>query len=1316
MADREQKTMILGDDPAASPPPAIASPTPVTMIDPAAIAPPSPTPATMMDAASAVRGAPAGGTMHMDSSALPRSAAGDADGFVGRELGGYRITRKIAEGGMGVVYEGRHDKIGRTGAIKVLKADLCRSEAVVDRFHQEARAVNSIRHENIVDIYDFGRDSDGRAFFVMEYLEGETLADRIRRGAMPWSEGLPVLEQTLHALEAAHALNFVHRDLKPDNIWLKRVDGHVQVKLLDFGIAKLLGHDGPEDNLTRTGAAIGTPHYMSPEQINGARDLNQRTDIYALGVIIFEMFSGRAPFSGDSMQAVMAGHLFKEPPRLQGLAPALGVPAGIAEIVARMLVKDAASRYQSVGEVLADLQDIDSGAPPTHAGIVEPVQSRPTTVAAPPGAAASIPSRSRAPIAVGVLVAAGMAAGIAILKMRPAPPPPAAVAPAPAPAPAAPVALDYAALRVAAQTTLRESLRVVEPAVRVQGSDDLGKIKDQPSVPALTDLTERDPDAEVRGHSAAALGALGASSTARVLTRLEDGAPPALKVWYASALARLGDKGAVRRLLAYARSTDLAVAFPAGLMLADATAPGDKKVTAALQAMTSREAELAQQDPFAGVTLAAKLTALRDARARDYLYGLLGHAREDVRLAAAEGLARLGNDEGKTVLGQVAANPGSPNRLVAAVTQIAVGEYGGLDVMTHMLNDKDPRNRRLAASGVGQIGDRRSLPALVALAGDPDWTVRLEVARAIVAIVGLDPALLAQAAVDWTKSALDAQDLAVRRAAASVLADIPAADAIPLLALAIKDKEPSVRREASKSAGKMKSAPAAVKVADALATESDLGVKEQQVRALGEIGAVGNPAAHDALVRVSEQPGRIGVLAAGSLIAVGDAAANARLMTAIASQQTELRLAAVEAAAIANDSIVVPTLKIGLGDHVFNIRFMSALGLALYDAERADAVPVLNTALASKDFDVVGRAMAALRRFGEAFTRPERRPNDLLNSADPTQRLAVIPAVRVMPGSEAVPLLRRLIADADPDVRRAGVDAIETLKDKEQAVRLYKPMIEDGDPLIRCRAAGQLARLVPPIPLPPGHAEAAPATDPARARAEEALSSAKLAANEVTTEIDGMERMLAELSTTMAATPAPGDVPTDHVKQLAASVAEGRTRAEAALARAEAAARAAADAAGASPPPQTASMVGEATASAQRAREALAVADKKATDAVRKASDFIADWTGDAQLDIDTANAKIDTGDFAEARRLLDKATRELRKSGSKSSGLDFAYAQLFDKMAIDAESPADQQKLLQKAADAYRRVVKGGGGRFARVANERLSKIPDEISALGTP
>src|SRR6185295_16891156 len=163
----------------------------------------------------------------------------------------------------------------------------------------------------------------------------------IRRGALPWFEAFPILDQTLRALKAAHDKGFVHRDLKPDNIWLKYVDGRIQVKLLDFGIAKLVGTESPKEKLTQTGSVLGTPHYMSPEQINGSRDVDHRTDIYAMGVIAYEMFAGVTPFGGDTLQAIMTGHLFREPPRLRDLPARLGVPAAMADIVDRMLVKDA---------------------------------------------------------------------------------------------------------------------------------------------------------------------------------------------------------------------------------------------------------------------------------------------------------------------------------------------------------------------------------------------------------------------------------------------------------------------------------------------------------------------------------------------------------------------------------------------------------------------------------------------------------------------------------------------------------------------------------------------------------------------------------------------------------------------------------------------------------------------------------------------------------------------------------------------------------------------------------------------------------------
>src|SRR5262249_39111531 len=240
----------------------------------------------------------------------------------------------------------------------------------------------------------------------------------------------------------------------------------------------------------------------------------------------------------------------------------------------------------------------------------------------------------------------------------PAPAPTTAPAPPTAPPPARP--LDYEAIRKDAQTTLRASLNEAEPAVRVQGSDALGKIKDQPSVPALTGLTEQDPAPEVRGHAAEALGALGASSAMSLLTRLEHAAPPPLRVWYASALARLGDADARKRLRDYARDKDLAVAFKAGLALADTSQPGDGKASesaiSALRKLAAHEAELSGVAPYAGALILTKLAALRDPDARKILYGLLDDKQEGTRLAAAEGLAKLGDDAGKKVLAAVLAN------------------------------------------------------------------------------------------------------------------------------------------------------------------------------------------------------------------------------------------------------------------------------------------------------------------------------------------------------------------------------------------------------------------------------------------------------------------------------------------------------------------------------------------------------------------------------------------------------------------------------------------------------------------------------------
>src|SRR5262245_33363253 len=247
-------------------------------------------------------------------------------GFI---VGEYKVDKKIGEGGMGAVYSATHPMIGKRAAIKVISAALGTNAEAVGRFVQEARSVNQIGHPNIVDVFAFGDLPDGRNYFVMEYLQGESLADRLGKGAMPLGEAIEILDQVADALEAAHEKQIVHRDLKPDNVYLAAVrGGRTMVKLLDFGIAKLSVADGPGSGgvqKTRTGMMMGTPGYLSPEQARG-KNVDHRTDIYALGCMVFEIVCGRLPFIADNAMDIVLMHMTAAPPRASELWPEIPPP------------------------------------------------------------------------------------------------------------------------------------------------------------------------------------------------------------------------------------------------------------------------------------------------------------------------------------------------------------------------------------------------------------------------------------------------------------------------------------------------------------------------------------------------------------------------------------------------------------------------------------------------------------------------------------------------------------------------------------------------------------------------------------------------------------------------------------------------------------------------------------------------------------------------------------------------------------------------------------------------------------------------------
>src|SRR5690349_3053168 len=255
----------------------------------------------------------------------------------GTQVGAYRVLQLIGQGGMGSVWLAQHEMLGRRAAIKVLHQQFSAQPEIVGRFFNEARAATAISDPGIVQIFDFGHHVDGSAYIVMELLDGDALDKRLlHRGALPVPEALRIMRQVASSLGAAHTRGIVHRDLKPENIYLVRdpeVVGGERAKILDFGIAKLVGNQG----LTQTSTMMGTPTYMSPEQCRGAGQVDQRSDVYAIGCVLFSLISGAPPFDAEGAGDIIAMHLREPPPLLSGRVQ--GIPPELDQLTQHCLAK-----------------------------------------------------------------------------------------------------------------------------------------------------------------------------------------------------------------------------------------------------------------------------------------------------------------------------------------------------------------------------------------------------------------------------------------------------------------------------------------------------------------------------------------------------------------------------------------------------------------------------------------------------------------------------------------------------------------------------------------------------------------------------------------------------------------------------------------------------------------------------------------------------------------------------------------------------------------------------------------------------------------
>ncbi len=275
----------------------------------------------------------------------------EVDPFVGKVIDGrYEIQQRVGEGGMGVVYKARQMSIDRTIALKMLNQQMQGDQQWVQRFYNEAKACSRLQHPNTIRMFDFGQTQDGRLFMTMEFLDGLSLRDALARGPLVPQRVVKILIQCCASLAEAHSIGIIHRDIKPDNLFLLNMAGSPDfVKLLDFSVAKLLEGDRMK---TQAGVVFGTPQYMSPEQGRGA-PLDARSDLYALGVLAFEMLTGNVPFNDDNPMTVIQMHLHGAIPPMPD-----SIPYSVQQIVRRAMEKDAARRYQSSGEMMQHCQQV----------------------------------------------------------------------------------------------------------------------------------------------------------------------------------------------------------------------------------------------------------------------------------------------------------------------------------------------------------------------------------------------------------------------------------------------------------------------------------------------------------------------------------------------------------------------------------------------------------------------------------------------------------------------------------------------------------------------------------------------------------------------------------------------------------------------------------------------------------------------------------------------------------------------------------------------------------------------------------------------
>ncbi len=1031
-----------------------------------------------------------------------------SDPLIGTTIGDYKITGLIGQGGMGVVYAAEHTTLHHRTACKVLRPEMANHPETVERFLQEARLISRIRNTNLIDIFDIGELPDKRLYYVMEYLSGRTLAQALHEQRMPFAGIVAIMSQICSGLHAAHAAGLVHRDLKPDNLFLvERKDEPPLVKIVDFGVAKVMDLGSTDAKLTRTGHLVGTPQYMSPEQINGVA-IDQRSDIYALGVILYEMCTGTPPFRGDTLGQMLIAHLQQIMPSIDRKLLGPDVPIEIEPIIRKAIAKDPAERYATVAELNADLERLVSGQrtlavdwykqyQPREVTAIQTLHGTMLTLQVPQ------PSRSRRLLWLGVTMVPGLllclVGGYFYFKHskppvveRPKPKPP-------APAPRKREEIDMLALRSYALTVLQEGLKEPDAQPRLLAVQGLAASRDTRHRP-LFEQRLADDDPGVQAQAATALGQIGAVAAIDPLLKLTAAAKdPRVSLAAAEALARLGEPSGKKLLEKQAKSA----AEPQAQLLAALTLE-DLDARHAPNKVVNKRLSKAK-DPSEAMLILSRRAANGDADALAELGKELGAegtppARQ-LQIAAI--LAKQNAEAGKALLSKLATQPG-PQQVLAAQLLCSVDDATALPLLRSAFADpsRPPYERMLSAQGLGSCGSRKDAQALAKAlrTGEKSPLLRQAEGSAILRLASGDPAVLAELSLSWAQAALTDDNWSVRESAVAMLGDADPTRAVPLLGQAMKDARLEVRRSAATALGRTRDRTAIAVLGGAIADDSrevrlnvlrSIGKVSAHLRQKGEapIDAATQKQLQAALTaRADGADAAESVVAAATLLRMGDDSRKDKLSQGLSADDPEIKALAIEEAT-ADPELNKTGLTALLADKVFAVRFRAACALA--DQGNKDAVPVLREALKAGGINGF-KAYGFLKKLGEEAATPKDL-DKLLAVDDAEVRASVVATATSLPVKEALPVLQRAAKDPASAVRQGVIAVVAGWAPADASasgLALLRTLADDSDVVVRSRARGLLAKLLPPPPpepVEPGEASEATSEAPA---AESGTSSA----------------------------------------------------------------------------------------------------------------------------------------------------------------------------------------------------------------------------------